>query len=63
MNVSVVFEKELPQTWHGLQVIDGTENDWRFRDPKPCIVGLTAKGSKGKRDTSGFVILNNLKNW
>ena len=63
MNVSVVFEKELPETWHGLQVIDGTENDWRFRDPKPCIVGLTAKGSKGKRDTSGFVILNNLKNW
>ena len=56
MNVSVVFGNELPDTWHGLPVIDGTVNDWRFWDPSPCIVGLIAKGSKGKKDRSGFVV-------
>ena len=56
MNLAVVFQKELPDTWYGLPVIDGTINDWRFWDPSPCIVGLTAKGSKGKKDTSGFII-------
>ena len=55
MNIAVVFQKELPETWYGLPVIDGTLNDWRFRDPNPCIVGLVAKGS-AKKDMSGFVI-------
>ena len=56
MNIAVVFQKELPETWYGLPVIDGTLNDWRFRDPNPCIVGLLAKGS-AKKDTSGFVVI------
>ena len=55
MNIAAVFRHELPDTWHGLPVIDGTLTDWRFRDPSPCIVGLKAKGS-AKHDTSGFVL-------
>lgn len=56
LNVAIVFEKELPATYLGRPVIDGTETDLRFLDEKGVIVGLLAKG-KGKRDTSGFVIL------
>jgi len=54
MNVAAVFN-ELPSEWMGLPVIDGDEHDLRFKDPKPCIVGLLAKGS-AKKDDSGFVI-------
>jgi hypothetical protein len=54
MNVAAVFN-ELPSEWMGLPVIDGDLNDLRFKDPKPCIVGLLAKGS-AKKDDSGFVI-------
>lgn len=38
-----------------LPVIDGDKTDLRFTDPRGCIVGLRAKGSKGKADTTGFV--------
>lgn len=60
MNVAVVFRNTLPERWHfnweeSVPVIDGTTHDLRFLDPKPCIVGLTAKGS-AKKDTSGFVV-------
>ena len=54
MNVAAVFN-ELPSEWMGLPVIDGDLNDLRFKDPRPCIVGLLAKGS-AKKDDSGFVI-------
>ena len=54
--VDVQFEDELPATFMGRTVIDGTETDLRFLDPSNVIVGLVAKG-KAKRDTSGFVIL------
>ena len=30
----------------------------RFLDPKGVIVGLSPKGHKAKKDTSGFVIRN-----
>lgn len=56
MNVAVVFDK-VPATWNGLPVINGDETDLRFLDPKNVIVGLKAKG-KGKKDTSGFVIIS-----
>ena len=46
----------MPRLWQGWQVIDGDTHDCRFLDPKPCIVGLSAKGPKAKADTSGFVI-------
>lgn len=55
MNVAMVFRKELPKTYMGYEVIDGTETDLRFLDPKNVIVGLVAKG-KARRDMSGFVI-------
>jgi hypothetical protein len=54
MNVAAVFDK-LPETWAGERVIDGTEHDLRFLDPKGCIVGLLPKGP-AKHDDSGFVI-------
>jgi hypothetical protein len=53
MNVAAVF-RTLPETFMGHEVINGDEDDLRFLDPSPCIVGLTAKG-KAKKDTSGFV--------
>lgn len=54
-NVAVVFRKEIPDTFQGHKVITGMEHDFRFRDPKGCIVGLIARG-RAKKDTSGFVV-------
>ena len=53
-NVAVVFRDQLPKTWKGVEVINGDENDLRFRDPQPCIVGLLEKGL-AKKDETGFV--------
>lgn len=53
VNVAAVF-KELPDNFWGHPVINGDETDLRFLDPKPCVVGLKAKG-KAKKDTTGFV--------
>jgi hypothetical protein len=53
MNVAAVF-RTLPETFMGHDVINGDEDDLRFLDPSPCIVGLKAKG-RAKKDTSGFV--------
>ena len=53
-NVAVVFRNQLPKTWKGYEVINGDENDLRFRDKQPCIVGLLEKGL-AKKDESGFV--------
>lgn len=54
-NAAVVFD-ELPETWRGMRVIDGDKHDLRHLDPRGVIVGLTPKGRKAKRDTSGFVV-------
>jgi hypothetical protein len=54
MNVAVVFDN-LPNTYMGRMVIDGTETDLRFLDPTNVIVGLLAKG-KAKKDTTGFTV-------
>ena len=54
-NAAVVFET-VPVTWQGLTVIDGDKHDLRHLDPNGVIVGLTPKGRKAKKDTSGFVI-------
>ncbi len=54
-NAAVVV-KSVPETWRGLTVIDGDKHDLRHLDPRGVIVGLTPKGRKAKRDTSGFVI-------
>jgi hypothetical protein len=54
-NVAVVFEKALPESWHGFPVIDGDESDWRPGDPRGVIVGLKAKGL-ARNDDTGFVV-------
>ena len=53
-NVAIVFNN-LPATYNGYKVIDGTETDLRFLDEKGVIVGLLAKG-KAKKDRSGFTV-------
>jgi hypothetical protein len=58
-NVAAVFAGFLPETYLGRPVISGDDHDLRFLDPKGGImIGLTPKGSKAKKDTSGFVIRN-----
>ena len=54
-NVAVVFRKKLPKTYLGHPVVNGDENDLRFKDPKGVIVGLVEKGL-AKKDETGFVV-------
>lgn len=63
VNVAIVFDI-LPETYLGFKVINGDDNDLRFKDPKGVIVGLkykkiTGKGGGEKNKLafeSGFVI-------
>ena len=54
-NVAVVWHLDengrLPSDFLGRRVIDGDENDVRFRDPQGVIVGLKAKGAAVKADS------------
>lgn len=63
-NLAVVFADKLPSTfkighWE-LPVYDGDEHDRRYLEYENyahrLVVGLKAKGAKGKGDTSGFVV-------
>jgi hypothetical protein len=54
-NIAAVFSAELPDTYGGIQVINGDESDLRYFDPANVIVGLKAKGD-AKKDNTGFVI-------
>ncbi len=54
-NVAVVFRKEIPAAFQGVDVISGMEHDFRFMDKKGCVVGLIARG-RAKHDESGFVV-------
>jgi len=54
-NVAVVFRGSLPKTYLGFPVVDGDENDLRFKDDKGVIVGLVEKGL-AKKDETGFVV-------
>lgn len=54
-NIAVVFD-EIPDTWMGRRVIDGTDTDLRFLDPQGVVVGLKANG-KAKKDNSGFTVI------
>lgn len=60
LNVSVVFQKSLPETWNGYRVINGDESDLRFLDESGVIVGLKAKGQSSKRPTGGFIQISGL---
>lgn len=56
-NVAMVFAGGLPESFAGFPVIDGDKHDLRHLDAKGgYIVGLSPKGIKAKRDTSGFVV-------
>jgi hypothetical protein len=59
--VAVVFNvaksKPLPETWHGIPVVDGDKTDDLWAHPAGSIVGLRAKGTLATRDqmlASGF---------
>jgi hypothetical protein len=51
-NVAVVFgvknPADMPTTWNGFTVIDGTADDMRFLDAPNTIVGLSWKGPSSK---------------
>jgi len=57
-NCAVVFRDGPPASFSiagkDFTVINGDEHDLRFADPRPCVVGLKAKGW-AKQDLSGFV--------
>lgn len=55
-NVAVVFAGELPETYLGVEVIDGDQHDYRPQDPRGVVVGLKAKGA-ARSDDTGFTIL------
>jgi len=63
MNVAIVFA-DMPDTYMGLPVIDGDNDDLRFLDNngEQCIVGLKAKGP-ARKDNSGFVVQDNKKTY
>jgi hypothetical protein len=61
-NVAVVFAGDKPLSWRGHIVVDGDKHDLRQLDPRAeagCagyVIGLSPKGSKAKKDSSGFVV-------
>ena len=58
-NVSVVFQKHLPKTWNGFEVVNGDETDLRFLDKSNVVIGLTHKKIKGRKQVftnDGFII-------
>jgi hypothetical protein len=57
MRVAVVFrdKKTIPESFLGMQCVDGDDSDVRHLDPQGVVVALYAKG-KAKKDYSGFVV-------
>jgi len=56
INVAAVFN-ELPQTWRGVDVVDGDKSDLQMLKYNGVILGLKAKGS-ARKDHTGFTIKN-----
>jgi hypothetical protein len=54
--VAAVFADELPKTYLGYPVINGDKHDLRHLDPPGVVIGLSPKGSRAKKDKSGFVV-------
>ena len=52
-NVSVVFDDDFPKTFKGYKVIDGDTHDSRWLDKQGCVVGLSFKGSKARKEVAG----------
>ena len=57
MRIAVVFRtrKNIPNTFLGLQCIDGDDSDVRHIEPQNTVVALYAKG-KARSDMTGFVV-------
>jgi hypothetical protein len=56
-NVAMIFDGGLPSSFAGFPVINGDLHDLRHLDPKGGhIVGLTPKGRRAKKDTTGFIV-------
>jgi hypothetical protein len=53
--VAIVFRTK-PAAWHGYPVVDGDLHDLRHLDPAGHVIALSPKGTKVKKDKSGFVI-------
>jgi hypothetical protein len=55
--IAVVFryQKDIPITFKGLNVIGGDNSDVRHIEDKNTVVALYAKG-KGKKDNTGFIV-------
>ena len=56
INVAAVFN-ELPETWRGVEVVDGDKSDLQMLKYNGVILGLKAKGA-ARKDKTGFTILN-----
>ena len=61
-NVAVVYGDALPVWDFGAEVINGDETDLRFLDPRGKVVGLLYKRTVVKKDETGFVLTNRIKN-
>jgi hypothetical protein len=58
-NIAAVFDSaNFPEEYWGLPVVNGDQDDLRFLDPTPCIVGLKAKGPARKEADGGGFVLN-----
>jgi hypothetical protein len=55
-NIAVVSSRAMPTEYLGFPVVDGDVSDLRHLDPKGCVVWLSPKGRKAKRDASGMVL-------
>jgi hypothetical protein len=55
-NVAVVFAGGFPTEYLGFPVIDGDRHDLRHLDGRGVVVALSPKGTRAKRDASGFVV-------
>lgn len=56
INVAAVFN-ELPDTWRGVEVVDGDKSDLQMLKYNGVILGLKSKGA-ARKDTTGFTIKN-----
>jgi hypothetical protein len=65
-NVAVVVAGEFPRQWHGYEVVNGDAHDLRHMDAgsthlygqaqRGIVIALSPKGTRAKRDRSGFVV-------
>lgn len=57
MRIAVVFRnrRDIPETFMGMDCVDGDDSDIRHLDPQGVVVALYAKGN-AKTDLSGFVV-------